>query len=361
MRFHWYFPFMRSEELAWAQGTARPGESIVVQCVDRPLAPEAGEQGAITVLRDLADVDRDVPRWRWPASRTMTYLSRASARQRLWAVDPVDLVHVHYINRFTDALAPMMRPLVLSVHDVTPHHARLGRAEHLVLRRVYRRGEALVVHHRSLRDLLLRDFDLDPHRVHVVPHEVFPAPRVTSPATDEPPAFLFFGALRPNKGLDVLLEALERLRGADVRVIIAGKGDARVESLALRAARHDPRITLELERVPLSRKRELFAAASVVVLPYTAFASQSGVLHDAYAFERPVVVTDVGALGNAVREDGTGLVARPDDPMHLAEQMLAALKPRRWADMSRAAAVIRQERSPERTGQRLRGVYDAVL
>lgn len=361
MQFHWYWPFARSEELEWAKATARAGDSLLVQVIDRPVAPEAGAHGPVTVVRDLEEVDRGVGRWRWAASRVGTYAGRAAARGRTWSSHDFDLVHLHYLNRFTDAVVRLPRPVVLSVHDVVPHRARLGRAERTVLHRVYHRGDGLVVHHHDLARQLVDEFDVDPARVHVVPHQVFRTPDVGAPPPDEPPHLLFFGALRPNKGLEVLLRALARIPEQDLRVVIAGRGDADVEALARSAQETDPRVSAEIGFISLERKRELFAQASAVVLPYTSFASQSGVLHDAYGHERPVVVTDVGALGQSVREDATGLVARPGDPEDLARCLSQILEPTTWQSSSAAARRVRSERSPQLTGQRLRAVYDVVL
>ena len=102
MRIHWYWPFARPEELEWAHGTARPGDSIVVQVIDSPVAPVSGRIGAVEVVRDLPAIDPLVtrgPAWLW--SRQRTYRQRAGARRRMWERENFDLVHLHYVNRFT--------------------------------------------------------------------------------------------------------------------------------------------------------------------------------------------------------------------------------------------------------------------
>ena len=71
----------------------------------------------------------------------------------------------------------------------------------------------------------------------------------------------------------------------------------------------------------------LFERSRLVILPYTYFASQSGVLHQALAFGRPVVATDVGALGECVRQWGIGPVVPPNDERALAEGIERALEP----------------------------------
>ncbi len=362
MDFYWYWPFARSEELEWAAQTARPGEHVTLQVIDRSVAPPAGTTERTTVLRDLPDVDRRVRgRARWLTSRATTYRQRAARRRAVLAAGSFDLVHLQYVNRFTDAWAALPHPLVMSVHDVVPHTTRLGdRAEHLILARLYRRPDALVVHHARLADRLRKDFAVPARRIHVVPHQVFPVPAPPTGPLPGPPRVLFFGALRSNKGLELLDEVLTDLP-ADARLTIAGRGDVALERSVIELAQRNPQVDAEIGFATLERKHELFRQAHLVVLPYTSFASQSGVLHDAYGHGRPVVVTDVGALGESVREDGTGLVVPPRDPGALARAVSTALLPDRWAEFSDNAQRVAVERSPQATGRRLREVYDEVL
>jgi glycosyltransferase involved in cell wall biosynthesis len=362
VRFYWYWPFARPEELDLAAATVRPGESVTVQVVDRTGAPEAGNVGAVEVLRDLPDVDRsDLSTARWLTSRAGTYWARERLRRRTWRSGQFDLVHLHYLNRFTDWVSPLPRPLVLSVHDVVPHEPRLGQPiERRLLLRLYHRPDAVVVHHGNLAEALQTDFRVPPERIHVVPHQVFPVPEAPVDPPPGPPTLLVFGALRPNKGISVLREMMRGL-DADLVLHIAGHGDAHVEDEVRSMASEDERVRCEVGFVSLARKRELFRAASLVVLPYTGFASQSGVLHDAYGHGRPVVVTDVGALGHTVREDGTGIVVPPNDPSAMAEAVVALLAPAVWRPYAEAAERVASERSPAAVGARLRRVYDLVL
>jgi len=364
MRIYWYWPFARPEELPLADATARAGDDITVHVIDREAAPAVSPCERVLLRQDLPDVRRDLGRSpAWLASRTATYAERARRREAAIVSIGPDVCHLHYLNRFTDWVLPRRRGfrLVMSVHDVVPHESRLPpRAERALVRATYRRADALIVHHDRLRRDLLTTFDVDPRRVHVVPHQVFAYDAAPPVALPEQPCVLFFGALRPNKGIDVLLDAIGTLPGKIV-VNVAGRGEPRIEEQLLRAAAADPRLHVEIDHVPISRKIELFRQASVVVLPYTSFASQSGVLHDAYAQGRPVIVTDVGALGETVREDDTGPVVPPGDVAALARaiELLLSDKPR-LAHHAEQALVIRQARSPGKLGPLLRLVYEAV-
>lgn len=364
MRIYWYWPFARPEELPLACATARVGDEITVHVIDREAAPVTSPSDRVLLRRDLPDVRRDLGRSpAWPVSRAATYGRRARTREQAAAELRPDVCHLHYLNRFTDWLLPRRRgsPLVMSVHDVMPHVSRLPRrAERALLEATYRRADALVVHHARLRRELLAAFDVDERRVHVVPHQVFAYDDAEPAPLPERPCALFFGALRANKGIDVLLRAVSRIP-EEITIRVAGRGEAVIEEQLRRAANADPRLGVEIDHVPIARKVELFRQASVVVLPYTSFASQSGVLHDAYAHGRPVIVTDVGALGETVREDGTGLVVPPGDAAALARAIEGFVSdPGVLAHHADRALAARKARSPEVLGPRLREIYDRI-
>jgi len=95
----------------------------------------------------------------------------------------------------------------------------------------------------------------------------------------------------------------------------------------------------------------LFKSSSLVVLPYSSFAAQSGVLHDALAQGLPVVVTDVGALGQSVRSWGIGQVVPPDDSGALADAIREILTPNRYEEARRAVERVRSDLSWDRAAE----------
>ena len=122
---------------------------------------------------------------------------------------------------------------------------------------------------------------------------------------------LFFGAIAPYKGLDLLLEAFSTLRRTDpdIHLVIAGEpledfGPYRrqIETLGLSDS-----IRQDLRYLAFEEFARYFLAADLVALPYRRI-SQSGILQLAYGFGKPVVVSDVGGMGEAVLEDHTGIV-----------------------------------------------------
>lgn len=308
-------------------------------------------------MRDLADIDRSARRLRWPPSRLRTYIQRVRQRNRALERLQPDLVHYHYSNRFTDWIRRPPATWILSVHDVEPHQPRLGRLEPFLLRRLYRRPDGLIVHHPWLATRLHDDFGIDRDRIEIVPHQVFPVESPSQRRADGRPQILMFGALRPDKGHRALIDAIadERLAGFDL--VIAGRGEARYEQAVAEWAAPAANVTTELGFVSTERKDELFRSATVVVMPYESFTSQSGVLHDAYGHGRPVVVTDVGALGLTVRDDRTGVVVDVGDHDALTDAILAMAGP----DGEVAAAAARRVaeiQTPARIAELLEIAYD---
>ena len=129
---------------------------------------------------------------------------------------------------------------------------------------------------------------------------------------------LFFGIVRPYKGLDVLLRALAR-GPAYLTLTVAGEfwgGTGETEKLMAELGITD-RVRLRPGYVPASEIPALFAAADALVLPYReATASQNALL--AFAHGVPVITTTAGALADLVRDGVDGLTCAPGDVADLA-------------------------------------------
>ena len=363
-----YWPFAREEDSPLFYAVPQPGDHLTLHAIDRPGTPRSA--GNVEVLSTLPDVRAaHSSRLAWAASRANTYLSRAAQRGALVRERRFDVVHVAFLNQFTD-LADLRRlkrsaPLVTTVHDVLPHRSRLPSSlEDRLLRAMYRECGSIIVHHEEVGTELTSRFGVASSRISVVPHWVSPneSRRGGARTLASRPMALMFGTLRSNKGVETFLRAAERLQREPIDFHIAGRGDADLEQLAVEFGRRLPSLSVEIGWVEPSRKAELHSTADVCVLPYTRFSSQSGVLHDSYGAGTPVVVTDVGALGATVRSNGTGRVVAPDDAAALSSAILGLLVDEEaWSSASSAADAVARRQSPEMIGAALRQVYVAAI
>jgi len=130
---------------------------------------------------------------------------------------------------------------------------------------------------------------------------------------------LFFGLIRPYKGLDILIRAFGLLP-EDYRLIIAGEPYGSFEEYRklIDASPAKNRIYIHTGFVPDAEVKNYFCAADLAVLPYRS-ASQSGVRAVACHFGVPLAVTDTGSLRQEVEGSGTGVVAAKATPQDVAE------------------------------------------
>jgi glycosyltransferase involved in cell wall biosynthesis len=371
MDIYWYWPYLRQEELALAGGVLRKGDHLAVHCTDRPLDPISSSLEGCEVLPALPGVDERSSEGSisWGVSRASTYIGRARARQSVLQEETFDVAHVIYLSPFVDwlALRRLARrvPLVSTVHDVTPHQRRMPiGVERSILARQYANAGTIVVHHEWVGERLCREFDVDPGRVNYIPLPVLPPPPIVDEGVngDGVPEILFFGTLRRNKGVEVLLDAVRLLpTELQFRLVIAGRGFAEVEQLVRDSASRDKRIVAEIGYATAERKAALYARCSVNVLPYTSFESQSAVLQDAYANSVPLIVSDVGALGSTVRSEGTGWVVPPSDANALAEAIIESLRDETASKQAgENMAKVAAQRTPALVGASLRRLYEEV-
>ncbi len=131
---------------------------------------------------------------------------------------------------------------------------------------------------------------------------------------------LYFGLIRPYKGVDTLLKALPMLSEVDrLKCYVVGEVYSGKEELEMLMAKLPAeRATLVDSYIPNESVSDWFRACDLVVLPYRS-ATQSGIIPIAYRCGRPVVATKVGALPDVVKEGETGYLVEPNDPEALAD------------------------------------------
>jgi glycosyltransferase involved in cell wall biosynthesis len=130
---------------------------------------------------------------------------------------------------------------------------------------------------------------------------------------------LFFGFIRPYKGLDVLIDALAQL--SDTRVYLTVVGEPWCPPGELRKqieATHAPNIELHLDYVDDQTAANFFARADLVVLPYLS-ASGSAVAAMAFHYDCPLLATRTGAFPDVIDEGKTGFLVAPGSADELSE------------------------------------------
>jgi glycosyltransferase involved in cell wall biosynthesis len=257
-----------------------------------------------------------------PARRAFKLAEHVPDMLRLRRHADADVIHYQWLTvpALDARLLPARRPRVMTAHYVLP--PRPTRRQLAGARRAFGAMDAVIAHSehgaRRLRELV----GVDPARVRVIHHGAFdyltrlPQEKPLPPELEgaEGPVILFFGLLRPYKGVDTLLEAFRRIESAELW--IAGNPRMDVAPLRRLAAEAPGRVRfltrfVEDEEIPALMRR-----ADVVVLPYRD-AEHSGVLYASLAFAKPLVLSAVGGFPE-VAEQGAARLVPAEDPAALA-------------------------------------------
>lgn len=258
--------------------------------------------------------------------------------------------------------------IVFVCHNVLPHDGG-GPGVRALVRLALGRGDAFILHSdadaRALAELLPRVPPGAVHRALLPAHTIAPQagadgtataapdpagapahadaeprPRSTGPAFDrgaflarfgipaDAAVALFFGFVRPYKGLRHLVDALPAAAAAVPRLHLLVAGEFWLPATGFaeqaRGLGVADRLHLDDRYIANEDVGPYFRAADVLVMPYVE-ATQSGVVTLAVEFGVPIVATRVGGLPEAVADGETGLIVPPADPAALAAALARVL------------------------------------
>jgi glycosyltransferase involved in cell wall biosynthesis len=261
--------------------------------------------------------------WAW---NRLTYYNGRDRMFLDWCAARPEVRGVHLqefsisMRRMVRSLRRMGKSVFYTVHNIRPHaypHFVPPALWDRLNRDACNACDRLIVHTERLREDLSTFLGKGHPPIDVAPHGVWSG---NGAAGQEPPSvaermaskrLLFFGTIRRNKGLDVLLDAAESLR--DFTITIAGEAREgeyfrtvvrpRVEQLRAKG------VSIELidRFIPESEVAGIFNCHSVLLLPYTSeFTAQSGVVFLALAHAIPVVASEAGGMRDLFAEHRIG-------------------------------------------------------
>lgn len=253
-----------------------------------------------------------------------------------------DILHFHAAYWFEALIIPLYKLLgikiVYTAHDLLHHPPYPG--DRYLFRHLYRKLDAIIVTARSLKSGLIDQFSgVESSKVDVIRigniDELEVGVEITRgqarKSLDLPltgPIILFFGIIRPYKGLDVLIRAFGLLirKLPSARLVIAGQPIGSftsyrnlIDELGIR-----DQVDLFLHFIPQDETPSFFTAVDIVAVPYNE-SYTSAIIPLAYSYNRPVIVSRVGGLPEYVRDEESGYIFPPGDYSSLAEKLFLAL------------------------------------
>ena len=286
-----------------------------------------------------------------------------SQSKRMWRTRPelaIIPAWTFFIALCLGALARSLRknqvPVTMVVHNAEDHEAALWKRA--LSRFQLRQADRFITHNSTIADDLARIVPGIPTIVH--PHPIFdeyPEPKGSLPISAAL-ELLFFGIVRPYKGLDVALKAFAAAKLPDARLSIVGEiwddgGEMRglIDSLGL-----SDRVNLVSRYVSDQEAAEYFARCDAVLAPYRS-ASASGVVALAQRYGRPIIASDIPGLAASVIDGKTGWLFPAGDTEALADLLRTKVSRASAAAMQHALARTRDELSWRRFADAILAPY----
>lgn len=254
------------------------------------------------------------------------------------SVEDVSVIHLHWLDPYihkesiieTAALLLLTvfqlitirllgYPLVWTVHNVVSHESRYPRLEKWFKYLFIRFGFCthVIVHCESMKERVIEEYGLPQRtkpRIRVVPHGHYIDNYENTVSRDEArqefgfdeeeTVFLFFGQIKPYKGVLNLIDDFSSIDNPDYRLLIAGSpSDGHLEHELTERAAGDDRIDSVLEFIPEEEIQLYMNAADVVVLPYTKI-STSGSAILVMSFGKALIAPRLGCLPELLDEAG---------------------------------------------------------
>ena len=214
-----------------------------------------------------------------------------------------DVVHVQWLAapQVDERLLRLRVPSVFTAHDLLPRRTASKRE---LWRRLLARFDRVVVHSERGRETLT-ELGVDA-RVIPLPIESTPVER-----TDDGHTLLFFGVIRPYKGLPDALEVVRRID--DARLLVAGDPVHPIERDGVE------RVEWRLGYLPEREVDRALSEGTVALFPYRPELDQSAALAKALGAGVPAVVYDVNGIAEPVKRFGAGRAVPAGDIDALTE------------------------------------------
>lgn len=248
----------------------------------------------------------------------------------------IKIIHIHWINDYIGSifwskselkfLAKVLilaadvlisrirrRRVIWTIHNAVSHESKSESREIIARSAIAITCTKIIIHSTSALKLINKLYGLNlARKAYVIPHGNYDGcydtptshlPRTIENAIDNNIVILFFGAIRPYKGVEKLVQAIRSSERQDIRLIVAGKcSDPNTRTSLEKAGNQDSRITCILDFISVSEVRNLFNVADIVAIPFErTLTSGSAIL--ALTMERPLLLPENAKVFDLATDD----------------------------------------------------------
>lgn len=209
---------------------------------------------------------------------------------------------------------------------ITFHHLFPGKAREISMRRMLRHAEAGIFH---TEEICKKVREAGCRNVICIPYPCFlDCPQQKGAGyRHRTPRILALGGTRYDKGLDILLEALQKVQ-EPFELVIAGKQEDFDEAFIRRQAEnYQDSVRLFLHFLTEGEVGKQLQAADIIVLPYRkVFDGASGPMCEGIYLGKTIIGPEHGSLGTLIKKNHVGYTFESENTDSLAKCLETALR-----------------------------------
>lgn len=292
--------------------------------LDKSGVYDASEFPELMCYRDYLDLSKikviniaDTKHWQVEAFKILKTLCKLFDKE-------YDIIHLTRLPQwFEIPFFSLRRKAVLSVHDPIPHSGQSLKSRILTNSArwvTYRLLHNFIIFNKAQKEEFVKTFKLQKKNVIVSKLSCYTCLQPIEDKLNKLPDskfILFSGRITQYKGLQYLLPAFRRVHKhhPDVKLIVAGSGNFPFDVEEYKQLDY---IEFRHRFIPDTELIQLMKSCMFMVCPYTD-ATQSGVIMSAFAFNVPVLATNVGGLPEMVKDGVFGRIIKEKDEGAIAD------------------------------------------
>lgn len=213
--------------------------------------------------------------------------------------------------------------VIHTLHEVAKHYKEQSLPNKMIAY-LYTNNIPVIVHSSASYERLMEQHPFNKNLVANIPFGLFETYKYFLPSCckQDEKTILFYGFLRPYKGLSIFVKAikfaLEQI--PDIKAIIAGLG----HDEALSLIENDEHFTVINRHLDNNEIASLNQQATIVVCPYTS-ASQSGIVMTSFLFNKPIIASDIGGFKETIINGYTGYLVELNNPIEISNYIVKLL------------------------------------
>lgn len=253
-----------------------------------------------------------------------------------------DVLHIHWLHPFLLAnsrgetilksssfigeliiLKLLGIKIVWTVHNIISHETNFKSLELFFTKLLLRLCNRIIVHSPSAKKEVMKTYKIRDSSIIAIPHGNYidcyenvidkTEAKKQLHLSSEDVIFLYFGQIRPYKGVLELIDAFKRLEQSQAKLLIIGKPlNNEVANDVVIKCTKDERIRTVLKFVPDDELQIYMNAADIVVLPYKNILT-SGAIILAMSFGKPVIAPSIGCIRDVLDNEGGSLYVTSDE------------------------------------------------